>query len=576
MKKIITAVITLYCSAFFFYYANAQNTFPSTGAAGIGTTLPNASSLLEIKSTSKGLLIPRMTLAQRNAIVSPAAGLLIYQTNNTQGFYYYSGSGWSAVTAKNFWSLTGNAGTNPSANFIGTTDAQPLAFRVNNKRAGYIDYDSLIANSSFGNQSLVTNTSGNNNTAIGYRSLFSNTQGDRNTGLGAFSLYNNTTGYYNTGIGYQALFNNTSSIGNTATGLWALYNTTNSIDNTANGIQALYHNISGGNNTACGGGALITNTTGFSNSGFGFQSLFTNSTGSDNTALGNSADVSADGFVYATAIGDLAIANASYKVVVGPNISGMVIGGYAPWSNLSDGRFKENVKEDVPGLKFINKLRPVTYTVNTKKLDEHVMQNMPDSIRMKRMQKPEVYSKAATKIQTGFVAQEVEKTAKELGYNFDGVNAPKNPTDNYSIAYSQFVVPLVKAVQELSKLNDDKDAKIDNLQKQIDDLKAGMQSNNSSMQNATAVVISNAVLEQNTPNPFKNSTTINYSLPQKFTSAQIVITDKTGKTLKSVNISGSGRGSLNVDASTLSSGAYQYSLVIDGRLIATKQMVLAK
>src|SRR4051794_1244748 len=72
----------------------AQNKFPSTGSVGIGTTTPSASALLEIKSTKKGLLIPRMTLAQRNAIASPAKGLMIYQTDNTPGFYYYNGSGW--------------------------------------------------------------------------------------------------------------------------------------------------------------------------------------------------------------------------------------------------------------------------------------------------------------------------------------------------------------------------------------------------------------------------------------------------------------------------------------------------
>src|SRR4030095_8155552 len=74
------------------------NTFPSTGAAGIGTITPNASSLLEIKSTSKGLLIPRMSKTQRDAIVTPATGLMIYQTNSTPGFYYYSGTAWTAVS----------------------------------------------------------------------------------------------------------------------------------------------------------------------------------------------------------------------------------------------------------------------------------------------------------------------------------------------------------------------------------------------------------------------------------------------------------------------------------------------
>ena len=74
------------------------NKFPSTGAAGIGTTTPNSSSLLEVKSTTKGILIPRMTKAQRDAITSPATGLLIYQTNSTPGFYYYNGTSWTAVS----------------------------------------------------------------------------------------------------------------------------------------------------------------------------------------------------------------------------------------------------------------------------------------------------------------------------------------------------------------------------------------------------------------------------------------------------------------------------------------------
>src|SRR5690349_14995223 len=85
---------------FFCIRSNAQNTFPSSGAAGIGTTTPNTSSLLEVKSTTKGILIPRMTLTQRNAIASPAAGLLIYQTNSTPGFYYFDGSKWTAVSTK--------------------------------------------------------------------------------------------------------------------------------------------------------------------------------------------------------------------------------------------------------------------------------------------------------------------------------------------------------------------------------------------------------------------------------------------------------------------------------------------
>lgn len=73
-------------------------------------SLADPSAALDVKSTTKGMLTPRMTLTQRNAIASPANGLLIYQTDNTPGFYYYNGSGWilfSTGSATNYWTLNG-------------------------------------------------------------------------------------------------------------------------------------------------------------------------------------------------------------------------------------------------------------------------------------------------------------------------------------------------------------------------------------------------------------------------------------------------------------------------------------
>jgi hypothetical protein len=81
---------------------------------GIGTNTPHPTALLELYSTSKGLLIPRMTQAERDAISSPATGLLIYQTDNTPGFYYWNGTAWIPLLSSSsgsglFWSLTGNS-----------------------------------------------------------------------------------------------------------------------------------------------------------------------------------------------------------------------------------------------------------------------------------------------------------------------------------------------------------------------------------------------------------------------------------------------------------------------------------
>jgi trimeric autotransporter adhesin len=81
------------------------------------------------------------------------------------------------------------------------------------------------------------------------------------------------------------------------------------------------------------------------------------------------------------------------------------------------------------------------------------------------------------------------------------------------------------------------------------------------------VITDAAALEQNVPNPFTNTTTIGYYLPNKFSSAKMVITDKNGKQLKQLNITGAGKGTIYVNAS---SGAYNYSLYMDGRFIASK------
>ncbi|MBK9359286.1 MAG: hypothetical protein IPN08_18255 [Bacteroidales bacterium] len=134
-------------------------------------TLPDNSAMLDVKSTSQGLLAPRMTLAQRNAIASPATGLMIYQTDNLPGFYYNSGNPaspvWVMTGTGSGWGLNGNSGTSGqlTGNFIGTTDNVALFFRVNNQKAGGIDH--ILSNTSLGYQALNTNNTGDSNIAIG-------------------------------------------------------------------------------------------------------------------------------------------------------------------------------------------------------------------------------------------------------------------------------------------------------------------------------------------------------------------------------------------------------------------------
>ena len=71
----------------------------SGGNVGVGTATPAASAALDVSATDKGILIPRLTLAQRDAVAAPATGLLIYQTDNTPGFYFFNGTQWASVSA---------------------------------------------------------------------------------------------------------------------------------------------------------------------------------------------------------------------------------------------------------------------------------------------------------------------------------------------------------------------------------------------------------------------------------------------------------------------------------------------
>ena len=113
-------------------------------SVGIGTTTPDVSAALDITSTTKGLLIPRMSTASVLAISTPANGLLVYDTQANQ-FKVNIGTpaapNWQPVASSNgnAWSLTGNGGIDAANQFLGTTDNQPLRFRINNIQTGELN-----------------------------------------------------------------------------------------------------------------------------------------------------------------------------------------------------------------------------------------------------------------------------------------------------------------------------------------------------------------------------------------------------------------------------------------------------
>jgi len=266
-------------------------------------------------------------------------------------------------------------------------------------------------------------------------------------------------------------------------------------------------------------------------------------------ALGYGSDVSASNQVR---IGDGSITS---------------IGGYVNWTNVSDSRVKKNIKENVPGLEFINKLTPVTYNLNLEAADEILGTKSSDRTRSAE----ETSGREAKEkvIYSGFLAQDVEKAAKDLDYDFSGVDAAKNDNDLYGLRYSDFVVPLVKAVQELSSQNQ-------KLQEEIDELKAEKNTSGETKISTTSVELSDARLEQNFPNPFNSVTTIRCYLPSTSHNATVTISSVNGKEMQSFPLSNSGMNEIKIDAGTLSAGDYIYSLSIDGKMIDSKRMTITR
>ncbi len=433
-----------------------------------------------------------------------------------------------------------------------------------------------IENIAVGALVLQANTTGNQNTAIGFNSMPVNTSGSYNTATGLATLFSNTTGYSNVATGYSSLSDNTTGYQNTASGVSAMANNTSGILNTASGFVALNSNTTGSYNTAIGVRALYYNTTQAKNTAVGYAAG-DNHTSSASTFLGHGASTTVDAVDNSMALGFLASVSASNQVRVG-NSNVKSIGGFVGWSNISDGRVKKNIKQNVPGLSFINKLNPVTYNLDLTAADKILG---IAGVKNDKGKEPDALEAAARKtkeqiIYTGFIAQDVEKAAKLLNYDFSGVDAAKNDKDLYGLRYAEFVVPLVKAVQELSKTNDALQQQMNAQQKEIEELNAMLLSSNQSSSSSlqTGVKLPGVALGQNVPNPFTGTTTITYSLPTKFTDAQMIITDEGGKQLKQFNLSSSGM--LSMDASSFSSGTYYYTLHIDGKQYETKKMQVIK
>ncbi len=293
-----------------------------------------------------------------------------------------------------------------------------------------------------------------NNTFVGYFSGLNNNTGKNNSFFGGVSGGSNTAGSNNSFFGLNAGVSNQGGSDNSFYGMSSGFSTVNGSSNTAMGKDALYNNTSGQNNTSVGHGAMRNNKIGENNTAIGYEATF-------GSALGNLNNTTCIGYQAG------GVSNNHNRIEVG-NTSVSWIGGQVNWSTYSDARIKKDVRENVPGLSFISRLRPVTYHLDIHKQNEMCFKG--DKSHADWEGKYDIENNLIT----GFIAQEVKQAAQELDYEFSGVHQASDEVAMYSLRYAEFVVPLVKAVQEQQQLIEALKAENASFKEELCNLKLGL------------------------------------------------------------------------------------------------------
>ena len=242
----------------------------------------------------------------------------------------------------------------------------------------------------------------------------------------------------------------------------------------------------------------------------------------------------------------------------------------------SDQKLKKNIEEVTSATDIISQLHPKKYYYLQD--GHHKLMSLPQEE------------------QYGLLAQEVEKVlpglVKDTKFETGLAAAPKKPDANgkfdlpqevksetiefKALNYTGLIPILIKGMQEQQEKINSQDKKIETLNALVNELLAARSSlgNTGAMNRGDAGSI--ALLTQNAPNPFHQTTTISYYLPQEAGNAAITITDTNGKLVKTYNLSEKGNGQLVIEGGQLTPGMYYYSLMLEGKVITTKKMILLK
>lgn len=464
-----------------------------------------------------------------------------------------------------------------------------------NSNNAYNSYNTAVGFQALYFNQPTSSGNGNYNTAVGYRAGYTNTTGNYNIFVGGAAGHYNTTGYFSVYIGYTAGYRNSTGYHNTFLGHQAGHENTTGFSNTYLGLNAGYENTTGSQNTAVG------NLAGDS------YAADTNC-----TFLGYGADVNATAYKNTTVIGHSATGTASNQMRLGnANITTMFChGAYAATTanaanmtvlstgqilrSTSSARYKKDIVDLEVNTANIYKLRPVSYT-STSVYDNNMRQ-------------------------FGLIAEEVAKVIPELAYYTEEKNVvPGSTSDKLipdAVQYSLLPVLLLKEVQKHEATIAAQEKTIDGLAAELEtqakaaaEQTAALQAENAQMKNDLEAIrqqldrFDNALaqcclnyeqgatpgkaavtttgtdvpsLQQNAPNPFRDQTVIRYYIPRLAGKAMLKIVTMAGVELQAVELTQKGAGEYTIAGNTLAAGSYYYVLLIDGKKVDSKVMVLSK
>ncbi len=486
-----------------------------------------------------------------------------------------------------------------------------------------------VYNSFIGRTAGYRNTIGSYNTFSGSNSGFENTAGARNTFVGHAAGRKNTTGNNNTFLGYQAGYDVQTSLNNTMLGYRSGFNATGS-GNVFLGYQAGY-NESGNNKLYIHNGATanplikgdfsadiltfngqvgvngdvpviagdqielyvngrfsqrvagtfggfggsdrwsslgnspVSSIYGMLNQGYGATFVSGSKSGANNIIgfSGGRLDFDVIGAGGPTQTRMSVLNNGNVGIgTTNPGSYKLYVSGSAfatgSWVS-SDKRYKKNIKVIDSALDKINAIDGVTYGFKQKTINNIDFKQLKQSNHL------------------GFIAQDLEKVFPEL--------VKKDEAGYYAVNYDGLIPVLVEAIKEQEGTIDEQAEEILEQKEQITDLQSRMeklevllngtdtpQSNTSRINND--INTAGVMLRQNAPNPFSGVTTIQYELPEKLGVAALMVYDLNGRAIATYSILG--KGAIEFDANGLPDGTYGYSILVNGKNIATQKMIIQR